>query len=141
MADADWGWKKRTSDSVNAKDLYDFYKTHKLASDYWKRFGQPYYQPYYASRTAVPAYSYQAYSYGLPKANSVKAQRTSNPNKEKQYSYHSMADMDWGWKRKRSGNEQVYVDDYEIPQKKNVASLARNDALYGQDDDSNDEGW
>ena len=47
MADTDWGWRKRSDDSASAaQELYNIYKNNHLTNDYWKRFGQSYYQPY-----------------------------------------------------------------------------------------------
>ena len=50
---------------------------------------------------------------------------------ERQYNF-GMADMDWGWKKKRSEanvDPAVDVDDDVVVDKKNLASLARSNLL------------
>jgi len=136
MADADWGWKKRGASprsTSNPKDLYEIYKKNQLTSDYWKRFGQPYYQPYsyrstyhqvpyasaYTSRGIPSSYPPRASSLvssssgasgsgGVSSGSGISGSPSTNRNKNKQYSYHSMADMDWGWKKKKRSSGSVH---------------------------------
>lgn len=151
MADSDWGWKKRSSTSPDA-ELYNIYRNKKLTDDYWKRYGQSYYRPYsYQPSTGYQPYGSSNHRAGLddpeprslpsvssaavesaaapsPKANSLK-----NRNR---YAYHSMADMDWGWKKRKRAmtppldqlvDEADYDDIMDLPvvevDKKSLASL------------------
>jgi len=146
MADTDWGWKKRSEDP--AAELYDIYRNNKLTSDYWKRYGQSYYQPYssynsyqpYQSLYQIPAETSQEDT--APRTASLKGpvSKNSNVNKDRQYAFHSMADMDWGWKRKRSMQPPLvdYQDEPEILEKKNLGSFKqgkRADEQVNEDTD------
>jgi len=149
MADTDWGWRKRSDDSASAaQELYNIYKNNHLTNDYWKRFGQTYYQPYtnrnnYYGNTFQPSYTAHD-TYG-PRSSALSAgpKSESKLKSKDKYAFHSMADMDWGWKRKRSmspplvaaysaesdkrADEEVNEDTADdIPTaKKNLASVAR----------------
>ena len=127
MADTDWGWKKRSSDEAAAAELYNIYRNKKLTDDYWKRYGQSYYQPY----------AYRPYNYEQPRSLAVAAPAAAAPApapapktnslKDRKYAFHSMADMDWGWKRKRS-MAPLPLEDYDLTEpedvdKKSLSSL------------------
>merc|ERR1711993_103579 len=132
MADADWGWKKRSmDDSIDnpiPEALYPDEKRGAVQKSY------KYKQPYMRARPSLDAaYSpYQAYArYG----GLVSKPQTRNNLGERQYSYASMADMDWGWKKRSQWPALLENEDYEIVpddemidnlelEKKNLASLA-----------------
>ena len=143
MADADWGWKKRAARPASAPDadLYSLYKKNGVTSDFWKRYGQSFYQPYqpvsYSGYQDPYSSSYGSSSYSQPRASPLTSASSAggggggqrSANGDRQYSYHSMADMDWGWKRKRSGKEEAIAPAVE-PLDENVAyDLAMADLL------------
>lgn len=140
MADSDWGWKKRTEEPDAAAELYNIYRNKKLGSDYWKRYGQSYYQPYstynsyqpYRSTYQAPVVAAVAPEPEPPRSASLTSaaspDSSKNSIKNRKYAFHSMADMDWGWKRKRSMQpplqaSQDYYDDMTEMDKKNLASF------------------
>ena len=74
--------------------------------------------------TQIPAETSQEDT--APRTASLKGpvSKNSNVNKDRQYAFHSMADMDWGWKRKRSMQPPLdYQDEPEILEKKNLGSF------------------
>lgn len=128
MADTDWGWKKRSSDEAAAAELYNIYRNKKLTDDYWKRYGQSYYQPY-----AYRPYNYEpeqprSLAVAAPAAAPAPAPAPKTKSlKDRKYAFHSMADMDWGWKRKRS-MAPLPLEDYDLTEpedvdKKSLSSL------------------
>jgi len=88
--------------------------------------------PMVGKRTPIFYQPYQAYArYG----GLVSKPQTRNNLGERQYSYASMADMDWGWKKRSQWPALLENEDYEIVpddemidnlelEKKNLASLA-----------------
>lgn len=109
MADTDWGWRKRgvisnEDDHEVPNGLYHNYLMKKARGGYKHR-------PYYGYSTRNYRYITNPYV-SASRSRSVKRPQTSN--------YHSMADMDWGWKKKkRSGkdlfdNSAVSSDDGEF---------------------------
>merc|ERR550519_1007386 len=105
MADSDWGWKKRTGEPDAAAELYNIYRNKKLVSDYWKRYGQSYYQPYSTYNSYQPYRStYQAPVVAAvapgpepepPRSASLTAaaspDSSKNSIKNRKYAFHSMA--------------------------------------------------
>jgi len=90
MADTDWGWKKRgvmsnEDDHELPNGLYHNYLMKKARGGYKHR-------PYYGYSTRNYRYITSPYV-SASRSRSVKRPRNSN--------FHSMADMDWGWKRKK----------------------------------------
>lgn len=95
MADSDWGWKKRGAISTEEDDhdrptsLYHNYLM-KKARGYKHR----------------PNYGYSTRNYRYLISPHTGASRPRSIRQPRNYNYHSMADMDWGWKRKkRTGND------------------------------------
>jgi len=126
MGDIDWA--KRGIDNPIPEALYPDEKRGAVQKSY------KYKQPYMRARPSLDAaYSpYQAYArYG----GLVSKPQTRNNLGERQYSYASMADMDWGWKKRSQWPALLENEDYEIVpddemidnlelEKKNLASLA-----------------
>merc|ERR1712018_710510 len=97
MGDIDWA-KRGVENSITEALYPDRYPDEKRGA---VQKSYKYKQPYMRARPSLDAaYSpYQAYArYG----GLVSKPQTRNNLGERQYSYASMADMDWGWK-KRSG--------------------------------------
>jgi len=136
MADAEWGWKKR---AVNSNfDDEDMDQDQDLAPLALKRGykSYKYRQPYMIARPSHDIYNpYQAYAkYG---AISRPQTRKLGP---RQYNYASMADMDWGWKKRSQLPALLEIDEDDLsePEKRNLASLARFNALPHKRSDEDD---
>jgi len=130
MGDIDWA--KRSFDDEDMDQDQDLaplalkrgYKSYK------------YRQPYMIARPSHDIYNpYQAYAkYG---AISRPQTRKLGP---RQYNYASMADMDWGWKKRSQLPALLEIDEDDLsePEKRNLASLARFNALPHKRSDEDD---
>jgi len=116
MADTDWGWKKRgvmsdEDDHEVPSSLYHNYLM-KKARGYKHR----------------PNYGYSTRNYKYLVSPHAGASRSRSIRQPRTYNYHSMADMDWGWKRKkRTGND--YLDNAENDSELNDISEEELDKL------------
>jgi len=155
MADADWGWKKRIDKSLEDEEEEDsnpledevatsldlkrspyVYKSYK--------YKQPYMMARRPSRTAFSRTSYAPYR--------AYARYGAIPRPEgRRYAYASMADADWGWKKRsqlpalmgaNSEDDEVLADALD---KRNLASLAKNNFFpkenykRSMDEEANDQ--
>nr|XP_040577797.1 uncharacterized protein LOC121126573 isoform X2 [Lepeophtheirus salmonis] len=80
MADGDWGWKKRSTGNS-----YNHHLNHQRDTAHYKSyFPSIFYQP----RTSASSQNHY-YEPSIVKQN-------------RNYGFHSMADADWGWRKKRA---------------------------------------
>jgi len=96
MADTDWGWKKRgimsdEDDHEVPSSLYHNYLM-KKARGYKHR----------------PNYGYSTRNYKYLVSPHTGASRPRSIRQPRTYNYHSMADMDWGWKRKKRTENDAF---------------------------------
>jgi hypothetical protein len=105
MADTDWGWKKRAA----LTDEDDHEQPSGMYHNYLMKKARGYkHRPYYGYNTR----NYVSSRYRTSPYTS--AVRSRNIKRPRQYNYHSMADMDWGWKRKKRTGQDLEQSDNEI---------------------------
>jgi len=154
MADADWGWKKRKDESLEEDEEEDTatpledeiatsldLKRSPLVYNWSSKYRRPYMLARRPGRTIYPYRAYARYGQAIPRPEG------------RQYSYASMADMDWGWKKRSQlpalmgasnddADEEVLANALD---KRNLASLAKNNFFpkhaykRGIDADSNED--
>lgn len=147
MADTDWGWKKRADESSEEEEDSEPAEDDGELDKRSSKVLHSYYTPYkYRQPYALASSSYMPHKSQAEPQSSINAAAAADSgvnqisrdirsrNGNKLYNYASMADMDWGWKRKRSD-----IDLF----KRNLASLARGNELpsrfrYRRVDHSND---
>jgi len=173
MGDADWGWgwgqKKRSGyrsledeeeeESVPLEDEISSnlnLKRNPIAVYKSQLYKRPYALPRRPSRTA-----YSRTAYAPDKRSSRRYRPRYQPYRAyarygaiprpegRQYSYASMADMDWGWKKRSQlpalmGTNESADDEPLTEDKRNLASLAKNNFFPREykrsvdDEDAND---
>jgi len=104
MADTDWGWKKRGVMS----DEDDHEVPSSLYHNYLMKKARGYkHRPNYGYSTRNYRYLTSPHA-SASRSRSIRQPRTYNYHRQ-QNPYFGMADMDWGWKRKkRTGNDNLY---------------------------------
>jgi hypothetical protein len=127
MADANWGWKKRSDDNADLPDA-EALSTPKRG---FIQRSYKYRQPYMRARPRADRIQpYQAYArYGA--ISRPQTRKLGN----RQYSFYSMADAPWGWKKRSElpallPNLNEEIEDTnpmeEDLEKRNLASMARS---------------
>ena len=123
MADHDWGWKKRSGDDSNqeaeeeedeAEEGGDDDVALAVASPSRSRYGnffnsydpyrwQRYYRPYQPPKASAPSTSshVRRSPIALASRSYGASSYRSNPVRDNSYNYVGMADMDWGWKKRK----------------------------------------
>jgi len=101
MADTDWGWKKRGE--LTSKD--DHEGPTSLYHNYLMKKGRGY--------KHRPNYGYSTRNYRYLISPHTGASRSRSIRQPRNYNYHSMADMDWGWKRKKRTGNDAFEDNSE----------------------------
>jgi len=96
MADSDWGWKKRGAISA---DEDDHEGPNSLYHNYLMKKGRGY--------KHRPNYGYTTRNYRYLISPHIGASRPRSIRQPRNYNYHSMADMDWGWKRKKRTGKDI----------------------------------
>ncbi len=113
MADHDWGWKKRAvaPDNDDNNDDQDgasrgyYFNKRDLLSSYDPALWQRYYRPYSSysapsddSSSSAPI-ALASRSYGTSyRPSTYRRSSITSPNN---YNYVGMADLDWGWKKRK----------------------------------------
>jgi len=134
MADTDWGWKKRAA----LTDEDDHEQPSGMYHNYLMKKARGYkHRPYYGYNTR----NYVSSRYRTSPYTS--AVRSRNIKRPRQYNYHSimrdtpaigpigtvtkpnfgMADMDWGWKRKKRTGQDLEQSDNEIISEEELEDL------------------
>merc|ERR1711936_584123 len=137
MADADWGWKKRKDESLEDEEdedssipledeiatSLDLKRSPYIYKSY--KYKQPYMLARRPSRTSYPYRAYARYGQSIPRPEG------------RQYSYASMADMDWGWKKRSqlpalmgTNNDEAGEVLANALDKRNLASLAKSNNFH-----------
>jgi hypothetical protein len=125
MADTDWGWKKRSmeddsdDDVIAVDDETDVDKRSKYSNNYYLPY--KYRQPHSLASTSYRGYAEPQSSIAAAAAAAEHAISQRSRGGDRQYGYVSMADLDWGWKKKRADSADL--------SKRNLASLARGNEL------------
>jgi len=101
MADTDWGWKKRGE--LTSED--DHEGPTSLYHNYLMKKGRGY--------KHRPNYGYSTRNYRYLISPHTGASRSRSIRQPRNYNYHSMADMDWGWKRKKRTGNDAFEDNSE----------------------------
>jgi len=129
MADANWGWKKRSDDNADYQSVPDVeaLSTPKRGIQRSYKYRQPYMR---ARPRADRIQPYQAYArYGA--ISRPQTRKLGN----RQYAFYSMADAPWGWKKRSElpallPNLNEEIEDTnpmeEDLEKRNLASMARS---------------
>jgi len=124
MADANWGWKKRSDDNLD-EESPDVEALSAPKRGFQRSY--KYRQPYMRARPRADRIQpYQAYArYGAI------ARPQTRKLGDRQYAFYSMADAPWGWKKRSV--LPAFIDDSEEDtpmeeelEKRNVAAMARS---------------
>jgi len=124
MADADWGWKKRTDTSIE-EPVRDYLKRAANPYSYHYKYKQPYMRPRPQKDPYQPYRAYSRFSGSI-----------SKPQTRNTMNYFGMADADWGWKKRSQWPAMVELDNMDDVddtldednldlEKKNIGSLAQ----------------
>jgi len=124
MADADWGWKKRTDTSIE-EPVRDYLKRAANPYSYHYKYKQPYMRPRPQKDPYQPYRAYSRFSGSI-----------SKPQTRNTMNYFGMADADWGWKKRSQWPAMVELDNVDDVddtldednldlEKKNIGSLAQ----------------
>lgn len=131
MADTDWGWRKRAA--LSNED--DHERPNGLYHNYLMKKARGYkHRPYYGYSPRNRNYSYLRSPY-------TSASRSRSIKRPQNHNYASMADMDWGWKRKKRTGMDLFDNSAEPSDDEDISDedMARLMDLIYQNSDENED--
>lgn len=130
MADTDWGWRKRGAVS----DEDDHERPNGLYHNYLRKKARGYkHRPYYGR--------YKSRNYNYLRSPYTSGVRSRSIKRPQNYNYRSMADMDWGWKRKKRTGIDLFDNSAESSEDEDISDedMARLMDLIYQNNEENED--
>jgi len=137
MADADWGWKKRSDENVEESPEVEplglsskrgFSRSYKYRQPYMRARPRADRIQRYSGKRGGPNTFYQPHQ-AYARYEPIARPQTRKLG-DRQYAFYSMADADWGWKKRSELPARLNLDDEseeasmdDEMEKRNIASL------------------